>query len=183
MRVNAPFKSHSCNTFLLTVSCWGDIALFQGGSAYGLQANVGGGNFALTRLRPERQCCGRLWSRIPPRTLWSVQTKWTRGLPGGAGCCGARTSRTPANGLRRWLSLASLLQALRGSLSQPSSAASLSLVTAARPRLGRMYAGDSSPKLGQLKLRTNTLADLPSCTRYARIGAALGEEVRCPIMG
>src|SRR6516165_9331016 len=138
MRVNAPFKSHSCNTFLLTVSCWGDIALFQGGSAYGLQANVGGGNFALTRLRPERQCCGRLWSRIPPRTLWSVQTKWTRGLPGGAGCCGARTSRTPANGLRRWLSLASLLQALRGSLSQPCSAASLSLVTAARPRIGRM---------------------------------------------
>jgi len=118
MRVNAPFKSHSCNTFLLTVSCWGDIALFQGGSAYGLQANVGGGNFALTRLRPERQCCGRLWSRISPRTLWSVQTKWTRGLPGGAGCCGARTSRTPANGLRRWLSLASLLQALRGSLRQ-----------------------------------------------------------------
>ena len=59
--------------------------------------------------------CGPGFHRGP---LWSVQTKWTRGLPGGAGCCGARTSRTPANGLRRWLSLASLLQALRGSLRQ-----------------------------------------------------------------
>ena len=40
------------------------------------------------------------------------------------------------------------------------------------PRLGRMYAGRGSPKLGQLKLLINTLADLPSRTRYARIGAA-----------
>jgi hypothetical protein len=38
-------------------------------------------------------------------------------------------------------------------------------------------------KLGQLKLRTNTLANLSSRTRYARAGAALGEGVRCPIMG
>ena len=45
------------------------------------------------------------------------------------------------------------------------------------------FAGRGPPKLGQLKLRINTLTDLPSRTRYARIGAALGEGVRCPIMG
>jgi hypothetical protein len=48
-------------------------------------------------------------------------------------------------------------------------------------RLGRMYAGAAH----QIRtiVRTNTFANLPSRTRCARIGAALGEGVRCPIMG
>jgi len=50
----------------------GDHALLQGGSAYGLEANIGNSNFPLTRLRSERHCWGRMWSRLSPWSLWTL---------------------------------------------------------------------------------------------------------------